>query len=66
MIYLVKLTQRNKIIKFLEKDIQSIITTTDINDINEKILENATIYSVKNRKVTKKGKMGNGRKNGKL
>ena len=58
--------KRNKIIKFLEKDIQSIITTTDINDINEKILENATIYSVKNRKVTKKGKMGNGRKNGKL
>ena len=53
--------KRNKIIKFLNEDIQSIITTTDINDINEILLDNAVIYNVKNNKVTKKGRINNGR-----
>lgn len=53
--------KRNKIIKFLQGDIQSIITTTDINDIDSSILMDASIYNVKNMKVTKKGKIKNGR-----
>ena len=53
--------KRNKIIKFLQGDIQSIITTTDINDIDSSVLEKADIYSVKNMKVTKKGIKKNGR-----
>ena len=60
-------SKRNKIIKFLKKDIQTIITTTDINDISNDLLENAVIYNIKNGKITKKGIKNNGRKsNGKL
>ncbi len=55
--------KRNKIISFLLKDIQSIITTTDINDINEDLVKNATIYKVNNNKVTERGNK-NGRRKG--
>ena len=55
--------KRNKIISFLLKDIQSIITTTDINDIEKKLVKNATIYKVNNNKVTERGKK-NGRRKG--
>ena len=55
--------KRNKIIKFLLKDIQSIITTTDINDIEDKLLEKATIYNVNNNKITERGKKNGRRKN---
>ena len=54
--------KRNKIIKFLLKDIQTIITTTDINDIMDELLENATIYKVSNNKVTERGKKNGRRK----
>ena len=54
--------KRNRIIKYLSDDIQSIITTTDINDIDVKLLEDAQIYNVKNNKVTKKGKKNNERR----
>ena len=57
--------KRNKIIKYLLKDIQSIITTTDINDIDEKLLENATIFKVNNNKVTGRGKKNGRRKSNK-
>ena len=59
----IDIKKRNKIINFLLKDIQSIITTTDINDIDEKLLKNATIYKVNNNKVTERGKK-NGRRKG--
>ena len=54
--------KRNKIVKFLKDDIQTIITTTDINDINDDLLEKAVVYNVKNNKVTKKGRIKNGRR----
>ena len=53
--------KRQRIIKYLQNDIQSIITTTDVNDISSEILESATIYNVKSGKVTKKGRINNGR-----
>lgn len=55
-------SKRNKIIKFLKSDIQTIITTTDINDIDDSLLENANIFNIKNNKVTKKGRINNGRR----
>lgn len=55
--------KRNKIIGFLLKDIQSIITTTDINDIEEDLVKNANIYKVNNNKVTERGNK-NGRRKG--
>lgn len=54
--------KRNKIIKFLKSDIQTIITTTDINDINDDLLKDASIYMINNNKVTKKGRINNGRR----
>ena len=54
--------KRNKIINFLLKDIQSIITTTDINDIEEELVKNATIFKVNNNKVTGRGKKNGRRK----
>ena len=54
--------KRNKIIKFLKNDIQTIITTTDINDINDELLIDASIYMINNNKVTKKGRINNGRR----
>ena len=54
--------KRNKIIKYLNGEIQSIITTTDINDIDKDLLVNAAVYNVKNNKVTRKGKIKNGRR----
>lgn len=47
----------NKIVKFLQKDIQCIITTTDIKEINSELLEKANVYNVKNGKVIKKGRI---------
>lgn len=58
----IDIKKRNKIVSFLLKDIQSIITTTDINDIEEKLLESATIYRVNNDKVTERGKKNGRRK----
>lgn len=48
--------KRNKIINFLLNDIQTIITTTDINDIDKKLVENARVYKVNNDNVTERGK----------
>ena len=48
--------KRNKIVKFLKKDIQTIITTTDINDISLDLIDEAIIYKIANNKITKKGK----------
>ena len=64
----IDIKKRNKIINFLKKDIQTIITTTDINDISKKLLDNAVIYNINNKKITKKGSIKDGRRksNGKL
>ena len=64
----IDIKKRNKIINFLKKDIQTIITTTDINDISKKLLDNAVIYKIDNKNSTKKGSIKDGRRksNGKL
>ena len=47
--------KRNKLLKFIgESDIQTIITTTDLKNINKKYLNNAYIYEVKNGNVERK------------
>jgi len=47
--------KRNKIVKFFKDDIQVIITTTDIEDINEKIVEKAKVFFIKNGEIKIKG-----------
>lgn len=45
------LKKRNRVLKYIGKDIQSIITTTDLKNISKKVLLEATIFSVKNGNV---------------
>ena len=58
--------KRNKIIKYLLKDIQSIITTTDINDIDDSLLHDAKIFKVNNDRITERGSYGRRKSNNKL
>ena len=57
----IDIKKRNKIIKYLNNDIQTIITTTDLVDIHEELLKKARIFKIKNGKITKRGE-NNGRK----
>ena len=50
----IDIKKRNKILAYINKDIQSIITTTDLKNINKKMLENAVIFEIKNNKVERK------------
>ncbi len=43
--------KRNKIIKYLNKDIQSIITTTDLKNISSRLIKNAYIFKIDEGKV---------------
>ena len=47
--------KKNKLLNYLNKDIQTIITTTDLHDINKKFRDNAQIFNIKNGLVIKKG-----------
>ena len=47
--------KKNNIIKYIEKDLQVFITSTDINKIDEKLVKNAEIFYVENGKVLKRG-----------
>lgn len=48
------LKKRNRLLKLIHTGIQSVITTTDLKNINKKYLEDAYIYSVKNGNVERK------------
>ena len=45
------LNKRNKLLKYVSKDIQSIITTTDLKNISKKTLNDAIIFRVNDGKV---------------
>lgn len=45
------LKKRKKIINFFDKDVQIIITTTDLKNINKKILEKSKIIKIKDGKI---------------
>ena len=45
--------KKNNIIKYIEKDLQVFITSTDLNNIDKKIIKNADIFYVKDGKVTR-------------
>ena len=46
--------KRNKLLKFVSQDIQSVITTTDLKSIQKKYLKDAYIFEVKDGNVTRK------------
>lgn len=45
------INKKNSLIEFIPNDIQTIITTTDLNMIDKKILKNSDIYVVKEGKI---------------
>ncbi len=48
--------KRNKLIKYIPEDIQTIITTTDLKNIQKKIINKAKIFIVDHGKITEKVK----------
>ena len=46
--------KRNKLIKFLNDDVQTIMTTTDLSEIDEKLVEIAYVYRIENGKIIEK------------
>ena len=42
------INKKNKLLRFISKDIQSIITTTDLKNISRKSLVDATVFQVNN------------------
>ena len=61
----IDIKRRNNIIKYLKQDMQVIITTTDILDINEDLVNSAKVFSIKNGKIAKKGGVKNARRKNK-
>ncbi len=48
------ITKRNKVLDYINQDIQSIITTTDIKNIRKKYLTDAYIYEIKNEQIERR------------
>ncbi len=48
--------KKNNIIKYIKNDIQTFITTTDLNNINKNLLKNADIFKIKEGNLIKKEK----------
>ncbi len=48
------LEKRKRLLKYINKDIQSIITTTDLKNIQKKFLEDANIYLIENGNIIRK------------
>ncbi|MBQ2872702.1 MAG: DNA replication/repair protein RecF [Bacilli bacterium] len=46
--------KRNKLIKFLNDDVQTIMTTTDLSEIDQELVKIANIYKIENGKIIEK------------
>ena len=51
----IDIKRRNNIVKYLKSDIQVIITTTDLEDIQEDLVKNAKVFKIKNGEIKVKG-----------
>lgn len=47
--------KKNSIIKYIDNDLQVFITSTDINNIDPKLIENADVFYVENANITRRG-----------
>ena len=48
------LSKRKNLLKFIKNNVQFIITTTDINNISEKIISRASVFTVKKGNIEKR------------
>lgn len=49
------INKRKKLLSYVDSDIQTIITTTDLKNINKKYLDNAKVFLVKNNMIIEQG-----------
>lgn len=55
--------KNNNLLKYIDNNIQTIITTTDLKHINDDIIKNSRIFEIKNGKIQQKRRgVNNGRK----
>ena len=47
------ITKRNKLLTYINKNIQTIITTTDLKNLSEKLINNGKIFYIKEGKIGK-------------
>ena len=50
----IDLERRKRLLRFIKSNIQFIITTTDINNISDRIIERASVFTVKNGQIVKR------------
>jgi len=55
-------SKKNQLLKYISGEMQTIITATDLSDMKKILLEDATIYEVKNGIIREKVGNKNGRK----
>lgn len=58
----IDIKKRNNLIKYLKNDMQVIITTTDIKDIDNDLVNNARVFKIKDGQIKHKGGVINGRR----
>ena len=46
-------TKKNNLLKYIKKDIQTIITTTDLNNIDKKLIKKSKIFNINNGEIKK-------------
>ena len=47
------ITKRNKLLTYINKNIQTIITTTDLKNLSEKLINNGKIFYIKEGNIVK-------------
>ncbi len=50
----IDLERRKNLLRFIKSNIQFIITTTDINNISDRIIERASVFTVKEGQIVKR------------
>ena len=50
----IDLERRKNLLRFIKSNIQFIITTTDINNISDRIIERASVFTVKDGQIVKR------------
>ena len=45
--------KKNNLLKYISKDIQTIITTTDLNNLNEKLIKKSKLFKIKDGQIIK-------------
>ena len=46
-------SKRNKVIQYLNRDIQTIVTTTDLDNIDNGLINDANVYEIENGQIIK-------------